>query len=67
MRWPTRLPLPAGIVVIRTPDTRNARQIMVLVVNALAGTPPGALRGNVTVIEPGRVRQHAIVRAPRKD
>jgi predicted nuclease of predicted toxin-antitoxin system len=58
--WPTRLPLPPGIVVIRAPDTWNARQIMVLVVTALASTPSEALRGNVTVVEPARVRQHPI-------
>jgi len=60
--WPAKPPFPPGIVLVRAPDTWNARQILGLVVEALAGMAPELLQANVTVVEPGRVRQHRIAR-----
>ncbi len=65
--WPIRLPLPPGVVVVRAPDTWNAEQLTALVAAALPRTSPDVLLGNVTLIEPGRVRQHPIVRPGAED
>lgn len=65
--WPKRLPLPPGVVMIRAPDKWNARQITALVVNALEGMSREALEGRLTVIEPGRVRQHLISRISKPE
>jgi hypothetical protein len=58
--WPSAQPQPLGLVLFRVPPDWNARQITMLLTNTLGDTAPDALFGQVTVVEPGRVRQRAL-------
>lgn len=55
---PELQPQPAGVVLVRVPDTYKADAILRLVQDGFRRVPEGTLYGNVTVIEPSRVRQH---------
>jgi len=63
--WPRLEPHPPGVILIRVPDSWNARQIAILVANTLEGLAAEALDGHVTLTEPGRTRQHSLRALPR--
>ena len=58
--WPGLSPAPRGVVMVRVPSDWRAQQVAFLVQNALARTDLGTLAGNVTVLEPGGIRQHPL-------
>jgi len=58
--WPSLSPAPTGVVLIRAPDGWQARQILVLIQDGLRRMDAGSLDGNVTVIQPGSVRQRPL-------
>lgn len=53
-------PSPPGVLLIRAPNTFHAPAILRLLQEGLAEVPPETVRGNITVIKPGRVRQHCL-------
>ena len=63
---PQVTPYPAGVVLVRAPDTYGADAIMKLVEDALGTVPRESLPGAVTVIEPGKVRQRRLAGLPRR-
>ena len=58
--WPGLMPAPDGVVMIRVPDDWQAQAITRLVSRSLDRLDTATLAGNVTVIEPGRIRQRPL-------
>jgi len=59
---PSVQPAPPGIVVVRAPDTWRGAAVSLLAWDALQRLEPEQLRGHITVISPGQVRQHLLSR-----
>lgn len=53
-------PLAPGAILLRPPHWYGRDALVRMVQAALAGMPPDALLGCLTVIQPGRVRQRAL-------
>jgi predicted nuclease of predicted toxin-antitoxin system len=49
-----------GVVLVRAPDDFRAEALVRLIRHALSSVPQESLRGALTVIQPGRVRQHRL-------
>lgn len=58
--WPSLHPVPVGVVIIRVPSQWRAAQITSLVQGALEDATLSSLQGNVTLVEPGRIRQRSL-------
>lgn len=54
-------PPPSGVVLVRVPNFFKAKAILRLVQEGLHKIPEATLFGNVTLIEPGRVRQRRLM------
>ena len=63
---PLVVPPPAGVILVRAPDTFRADQILRLFQDGLGRVSAASLLGSVTVIQPGRVRQRPLERAGRR-
>jgi len=59
LHWPVR-PTPLGIVMVRAPDEWRVPSIVRMVVKELQDLVPGELIGQITVVEPGGVRQRPV-------
>jgi predicted nuclease of predicted toxin-antitoxin system len=53
-------PPPTGVVLVRAPNTFKANALLRLVQEGLNEVPETTLYGNVTIIEPGRLRQRRL-------
>ena len=62
--WPSILPLPTGLVVIRTPDNWRAAAIALLISDSMHQVGFDSLVGKITIIEPGRIRQRPLPGVP---
>lgn len=51
---------PPGLIVLRAPNNWRAQAIVGFFRDGLASLSPNALRGMLTVIQPGRVRQRQL-------
>ena len=55
--------MPVGVIIVRVPDTWRAQAIGALMRDAIEKLDETSLRGQLTVVEPGRVRQRPLADA----
>jgi len=55
-------PPPVGVAVVRLPDLWTGAEIVSFTIEALRNIEPADVTGQVTVLEPGRIRRRPLMR-----